>query len=178
MIKDRETLILVIAGVLLIGAATALAGSLGLANAEPMSPALAMACMGAAGGRSHRFFRHMHRRGRRDERRSERRYDRMEARLDYAIAELEAELDLSETQKGLWSEFAGKAKLAAGNMIAARRKGTDSDTPSGFGRAESLLETALAQVREVKPSFEAFYDTLTPRQRYLVDGTFGLFRRI
>lgn len=94
-------------------------------------------------------------------------------RMEDLLAVVEGWGLFDEAQQVAWEEL--KARLRAGDArmstaCGTLREGDAATTPAArLGGMEAMLEAGLATVREVAPAFDAFYETLRPEQRAVVE---------
>lgn len=80
-------------------------------------------------------------------------------------------MDLDAGQRKALAALEDAAKTQAGRLRELCRDATDwrGTAPERMKRLEEALDAARDGVRELRPRFEDFYQTLTPRQREIVD---------
>jgi hypothetical protein len=81
------------------------------------------------------------------------------------------DLELNGTQEAAWKDVVDTADAA---RVKAKEACADQDdwkgtAPERLARAEAMMQAGLDAVHEVRPKFDAFYDTLTDRQKQRLD---------
>ncbi len=103
------------------------------------------------------------------------------AGLAAGLAFLEAKLDLTDAQRGVWSTW----RQAWMDDAAKQREACIADIPAQPGttptilddeaRAEKMLSARLAGLQARRPALEALYAALTPDQKATLDHTVARF---
>lgn len=80
-------------------------------------------------------------------------------------------MDLSPDQQKALAALEGVAKTQAGKVRDICRAAADpkATAPERLKQLEKAMDAARDALREVRPKFEDFYHTLTPRQKEIVD---------
>lgn len=81
------------------------------------------------------------------------------------------DLDLNDTQQAAWKDVVDTADAARDQVKDACGDKDDwkGTAPERLARMETMMQAGLTAVHEVRPKFEAFYDTLTDRQKQRLD---------
>jgi hypothetical protein len=89
--------------------------------------------------------------------------------------------DFTPEQSEKWDELtqalaAGQAsmKAACGDVEEASEEGGASER---LARMETMMSAGLGVIQDIRPAFEAFYETLTEAQQEALDGLFSMGRR-
>jgi LTXXQ motif family protein len=88
--------------------------------------------------------------------------------LDRTVPDL---MDFNPTQQIAWNGLMNAADDAGAKLKTAcgDRPGRDATAPERMARMESVLAARLDGLREVRPKFDAFYASLSDRQREGID---------
>lgn len=97
---------------------------------------------------------------------------RMEAKAETMIEYGAGLFNFTPSQQTAFDKLADTVRGGAKSMGATCRIGIDkhdAPTPERLAFAEQAMETALAQIKQIRPAFDAFYATLDADQRKVVD---------
>jgi len=95
-------------------------------------------------------------------------------RIGFAAEHLErivGVMDLNEAQQAAWKDLSAATKTATDRLDEACKDRDDwgGTSPERLARMETMMSAGLDAVREVRPRFEAFYDTLSDTQKEALD---------
>ena len=93
-------------------------------------------------------------------------------KLDDMLAFADSFLKLDDAQRQAWDGLAASLRGANGRIDTACAEVGDTagmSAPAKLARVETMLGTGLDIVREVRPSFDAFYATLDAEQKAALD---------
>lgn len=94
-------------------------------------------------------------------------------RLDRMINMVESFVDLEAGQQDAWNrltETLRASSAAVGETCEEIEAAGEPDTaPEKLARMETMMATGLGAMRDVRPAFEAFYETLNEKQQKALD---------
>jgi hypothetical protein len=94
-------------------------------------------------------------------------------RLDRLVDMVEGFANFTPEQEPAWVKLRDSVRSASGKLDTAcnamRDAGRDATPPARLAGIETMLGAGLEAVREVRPSFDAFYATLNDRQKAALD---------
>ncbi|MEM7351147.1 MAG: Spy/CpxP family protein refolding chaperone [Acidobacteriota bacterium] len=94
------------------------------------------------------------------------------AHFEALQAHVEETLQLTPDQTDAWQELTTAMHSAHESLtetLHALHETAGSGAPQHLDALEQMLQSGLDTVREVRPSFDTFYDTLSDEQRSMVD---------
>ena len=95
----------------------------------------------------------------------------MDANLDRMAERLDTELSLSSAQKQNLDAIAQAIKISDLQAACATAEDTPPTTAlEKLNRMEAKLETGLSTMKQIRPSFETFYNSLSTEQQTTLDG--------
>ncbi len=97
---------------------------------------------------------------------------RLEARVEDALTYGEGLFNFTAPQQSAYDRLAQTVRSGAKSMAETCRTGLekhDASSPERLAFAETAMETALAQMRQIRPAFDSFYASLDDDQRKVVD---------
>lgn len=94
-------------------------------------------------------------------------------RIEVMIGFVENFMEFTPEQQAAWDELATALRQGNGTVAKAcddlREAGRPESAPERLALLETALETGLNTVKEVRPSFDRFYATLSEKQRKALD---------
>lgn len=81
------------------------------------------------------------------------------------------DLELNDAQEAAWKNVVDTAEAARAKVkeTCGDRDDWKGTAPERLARAEAMMQAGLQAVKEVRPKFDAFYDTLSDRQKQRLD---------
>ncbi len=102
-------------------------------------------------------------------------------RLDGMITFVESFVDFTPEQDQAWRGLTGALRDSQAEVRGACDQLVQAEdprmAPEALERAEIMLSTGLDAVRQIRPAFTAFYETLDERQREALDGLLTRHRK-
>ena len=102
-------------------------------------------------------------------------------RLDGMITFVESFVDFTPEQDQAWQDLTAALRNSQVEVRGACDHLAQAEdprrAPEALERAETMLSTGLDAVRQIRPAFTAFYETLDERQREALDGLLSRHRR-
>ena len=162
-------------GALLISAASALGLALAASDLIGAERSTAdMTALAAAHGSQSSGMRHGWRRGGRGHGMGQFCDPGNAGRIDTMIKMIEGLVSFNSDQAKAWSNLTSSMRTADATIRTAceahERNGTPDTAPAMVARFDTMMNTGLGVIREVRPSFDAFYAELAPEQKKLLDG--------
>ena len=98
---------------------------------------------------------------------------RREERLADMVGFVESFVDFTDEQQAAWNSLTVALDQGSDRIGAAcgelRAEGRAETAPDKMARLETMLEAGLDAVRDVRPAFDSFYDTLDAEQKEAID---------
>ena len=94
-------------------------------------------------------------------------------RIERMVGMVEGFANFTAEQQPAWEKLRDSVRSASGKLDTAcgamRGTGRDAPPPARLAGLETMLSAGLDAVREVRPSFDAFYATLNDKQKAAID---------
>lgn len=107
--------------------------------------------------------------------------DQRSERLENAIEFADAFLKLEAGQTEAWTKLTASLRAGSARVGKAcdtlKTEGWPDKAPGKLAAVETVMTAGLDIVKEVRPSFDAFYATLDDKQKAAIDGLLDRHRR-
>ena len=99
------------------------------------------------------------------------------ARMEHLIALVENRMNFTPPQADAWEKLADSLRAGGRSISDAcdslANDGRGDTAPAALTRAEVMVTVGLDALQQVRPRLDAFYATLDPQQKQIIDGLFA-----